>query len=391
MVDRHKRSAAKQARRDARRSKARRGRAAGQDAPEEVPLVDEVREALAGGDPMDLLGLVSMVIVATAPQPELPRAPETEEILGLDELVDAFIDVRVAETTALLAVLGELVMDDDVLRDRCRREVETRTDDLPPWLAALAQTTVHEAVRMTHVLGDGDEVLLGVRLADGGEMTCAIHIDHLEMSEVKDAFFVPNSLDAVVDIARASNTDPDTSFVDLDLSEARARLEAALEQHLAMFPPADSDTWPACRPLVQWLTRLMPDDFTGDVAQRHSTHTEALVDRFFASVAGMAFDDVHHRALLDVCIDEGTGDALRWSAMRLRQLLGDVVADPGAIPVDPQLNVPELLRAFVPFAHAESGIRQELTAEALAAIDESADGYRELVLEDAEFPGLSDD
>jgi hypothetical protein len=39
------------------------------------------------------------------------------------------------------------------------------------------------------------------------------------------------------------------------------------------------------------------------------------------------------------------------------------------------LDVPELLRAFVPFAHAQSGIRDELTAEALAVIDEMSPGH----------------
>ena len=144
---------------------------------------------------------------------------------GLDELVTAFIGVQVPETTALLTVLGELIVDDDVLRARCRHEVDVRKDGLPRWLVGLAQTTVHRGVRMSHVLGDGDELLLGVRLADGQEMTCAVHIDHLMMSAVKDAFFVPESVDAVVSVAKASNTDPDTSFVEVGLAEARAELQ----------------------------------------------------------------------------------------------------------------------------------------------------------------------
>jgi hypothetical protein len=77
--------------------------------------------------------------------------------------------VQAPETTALLAVLGEMVVDDDVLRVRCRRAVETRDDTLPRWLADLTRTTIVRAVRMTHILGDGDELLRGVRLADGQE------------------------------------------------------------------------------------------------------------------------------------------------------------------------------------------------------------------------------
>jgi hypothetical protein len=38
------------------------------------------------------------------------------------------------------------------------------------------------------------------------------------------------------------------------------------------------------------------------------------------------------------------------------------------------LDVPALLRVYVPFAHAQSGIRDGLTAEALAVIDEMSPG-----------------
>lgn len=388
MADGRKRNAAK-ARRDARRRKARREARSERETSEEAPLIDEVRQALDSADPMDLLGLVSMLIVATSPLPAVPQQSDAEEPARLDELVGAFIDMRVPETTALLAVLGELIVGDDVVRDRCRRAVDQRDDSLPRWLTDLAQTTVHKVVRMTHVLGDGDELLLAVRLADGQEMTCAVNIDHLTMSAIKDAFFVPNTLDAVLAIAKASNTDPDTSFVDLDLADARAELQSALEQHLAMLMPEESDTWPGCRALVQWLILAMPEDgSTYRVPQRSSAHE--VLQRFFASLVGMPFAR-EHRELLEACIDEGTGDPLRWSAPRLRQLLRGAVIDHDIVPVEVQLDAPELLRAFVPFAHAESGIRQELTLEALEAIDEVADDYRAAVLEEAQYWGSDED
>jgi hypothetical protein len=263
MADGHKRSE-KQARRDARRRKERRvetsGHATAEGAtPEEAPLIDEVREALDGGQPLDLLGLVSTLILATSPQPAVLRPPGAEDPPSLDELIAAFVDVQVPETTALLAVLGELLVDDDVRSGRCRRAVDERRDSLPSWITDLAQTTVHRAVRMTHVLGDGDEVLLGVRLADAQELTCAVTIDHLVGSEVADAFFVPESIDAVLAVAEATNTDPDTTFTDIGLADARAGLRHALDRHVSKVPLQVSDTWPSCRALVYWLARLLPE------------------------------------------------------------------------------------------------------------------------------------
>jgi hypothetical protein len=388
MADGRRRSTAKQARRDARRRKARCREPVELETPEETPLIDEVRQALHGGRPTDLLDLVSLLMLATAPQqPVLRPQPDGP---GLDELVTAFIGVQVPETTALLTVLGELIIDDDVLRARCRYEVDARKDSLPHWLAGLTQTTVHRVVRMSHVLGDGDELLLGVRLADGQEMTCAVHIDHLTMSAVKDAFFVPESVAAVVSVAKASNADPDTSFVDVGLVDARAELQLALERYFS-FPLEVSDTWPGCRALVRWLTQLMPiGPSIIDVSQRDSPCAADSLNRFFASSAGAPFDYRDYREMLERCIDEGTGDPLRWSEARLRQLLSTAMYD-DYLPMEVQLDVPELLLAFVPFAHAESGIRQALTAEALSAIGELADHYRSMVVEDARYNGYFDD
>jgi hypothetical protein len=385
MAERRKRSAVKQARRSARRKKAhQRGFAESQSA-DEAPLLEEVRAALDNAVPLDLLGLVSTVIAATAPpqSPILLRPPE-ENPTSLAELVTAFIGVRAPETTALLAALRELVVD-DVLHDRCRREVDLRDDDLPGWLADLAETSVVEVVRMTHVLGDGDELLLGVRFADGQEMTGCVFVDHLANSAVRDAFFVPSAIDAVLAVAQGSNTDPDTTFVDMDLAAARATLGMALERHATMFMPEESDTWPATRALVQWLTRLLPvESSTLSVQQRDSTSEFDVLEQFFASLVGMPFDRPGHRALLLQHSLEGTGDPVRWSAARLRMQLGDEPAYDDTVALGTHLELPELLRAYVPFAHAASGIRQELTVEALAAIDETADEYRAAVVEGAQ-------
>ncbi len=69
----------------------------------------------------------------------------------------------------------------------------------------------------------------------------------------------------------------------------------------------------------------------------------------------------------------------------MRQLLLGPVVDDDVIPFTAQLDTPDLLRAFVPFAHAESGIRQELTLEAIEAIDDVADDFRAEVLDEAQY------
>lgn len=253
MVDGRRRRKAKQAQRDAGRRRARE-HASG---PDETPLLDEMREVLDGGHPLPVLGFVSVLILGTTPQP-LQGPQDKPPTIG--ELVAAVENVESRETTALLAVLGEMLIDDDELRARCRRTVAARTDQLPRWLIDLRHTTIHRAVRMTTERGDGDgdELILGVRFADGQEMAGAAHTDLRSTPTIYDAFFVPGSIEAVLDVARANNTDPDTTFADVDLADARAALQQPLDQPLIATPRQDSDTWPASRALLRWLIRSMP-------------------------------------------------------------------------------------------------------------------------------------
>jgi hypothetical protein len=365
MNDGRRRRKAKQARRDARRMKTR-----DEETPEEMPLIEEVRKALATGHPLDLLGMASVVIEATKPDPlAFLSSRQKRETVHLDHLVTGFVGVPIPETTALLAVFAELLVDDEDLRLSCREVVAERHDSLPPWISDLPHIDVYRAVRMTHVLGEGDELLIGARLASGHELTCVAQINHLMSSEVKDAFFMPASIDDVISVAAEQNIDPDTSFVDMSLADARAWIEHGLARPMLAVA---SDSWPGCRTLVQWLIGRLPEG--GDKYELPAWDerpTLEVFDDFFASRAGAPFDDYDHRELLEELVDTGTGDPLRWSATRIEQALGGLGSYGARVSLETALDAPALLRAFVPFAHAQSGIREELTAEALDVIDET--------------------
>jgi hypothetical protein len=46
-------------------------------------------------------------------------------------------------------------------------ELAARPNAEPAYLTQLSETLTYRAVRMGHVLGDGDNIMLGVRLPDG--------------------------------------------------------------------------------------------------------------------------------------------------------------------------------------------------------------------------------
>ena len=370
-----------------RRRPARRATRVRQHTSAEPDLLADVRCALADPDPLILLSMVSTLLCVTDTRRAHPFAqPDSPDLAALtrEELVRTFLDVPAPETSALLAVIAEMAGDDDVLRARIRRELAARPKLEPAWLAQLSETSTYRAVRMSHVLGDGDNIMLGVRLPGGHDLTCLVYIDHNLGGLVKDAFVVPTSIANMVAKFRRVSEDPDTRWDDISLADARAWVEAAIELATITFPPLETETWPTCRALVEWITRGLPDGGTG--YQRQQWDSEALAritDRFFASQHGARLDDPDHRGLLESLLwygtDYGPGDPLRWSPVKTEILLDDWIPRKIVAPAEYLAKAPDLLRAFIPFAHAEVGLRSDLTDETLAAIDDWEPQYQQTI------------
>ncbi len=344
-----------------------------------------VADALDDGEPFALLSLVSTLLSALDPPRRGPfdRTPESD-LPSRDELVQTFLEVDLVETSALLSAIGGL-SGDDVLRHRVGREIVARGHSLPGWLLDLHQSTVRRVVEMVHVLGDGDNVMIEVSLPGGRPLSIMVYIDHNLGTLVKDAFVVSEPLDALIEQMRSiSGPDPDTTWDELDPAQARARITEAVELADITFPPLESDTWPDCRPLVEWSLRMLPEGGTG--YQRPDWDDKALdelVERFFGSPYGAELDDADHRGLLGSLLwfgtDYGPGDPLRWSPTAVELLLVDwiprkIVADAAYL-----AEAPELLRAFVRFCHHERGIRAELTDQTLAAVDRYEPDYQHTI------------
>lgn len=79
-------------------------------------------------------------------------------------------------------------------------------------------------------------------------------------------------------------------------------------------------------------------------------------------------------------VESGNGDPLRWSITRIDQLLDGSPFHDRQFELQSVLEVPDLLSAFVRFAHAQSGVRDEFTAEALAFIAKKGRAFRKEVL-----------
>ena len=372
MSDKRRARRAKQVRRDARRAKKRNG-----DTSADTTLSDAIRGAL-NKHPLSLLSVASMLIHVGKPD-------RLRDETYLDNILTGLIGVRNRETTALLAVIAELLVDDPAQQLRCRNELAERDEHLPRWIAALPRVDVYRAVRRSHVFGDVDELVIGMRLDARHELTVAVQIDHNMLSSVADAGAVPDPIDEA--LARVAETSSDTNVYDMTLADARAWIEDALNQP-TLAP--ETETWPLYRALVQWLVGRLPVGGEHRSPAGEWESHEELCDRFFATSSAAPFTDSSHRDLLLELFETGTGDPLRWSAARVERELGGTPYLDDHIPLEVALDAPDLLRAFIPYAHAQSGIRDELTSRTLAMVDALRSSYKREVLRQAKYWDLDD-
>ncbi len=371
MNDKRRARRAKQVRRDTRRAKKRNAQSA-------TALSDFARKALARRHPLDLLSIASLLVNVAKPDP-LGNDTYVDSVLG------ALIEVPNRETTALLAVIAELFDDDPAAQLRCREELAGRDEHLPQWIPALSQVDVYRAVRRSHVLGDADEIVLGMRIDGEHELTVVVWIDHTILSGIADVGVVPKPIAKA--LVRVAERSADTDVVEMSLADARAWLEDALAKPTF---GQETQTWPLYRALVQWLVRRLPDGGEHRWQAMDWSEIEELCDRFFATECAAPFTDSGHRELLLELLDDER-DPLRWSATRVEQAVGTAHHyDCDRIPLEVALDAPDVLRAFIPFAHVQRGIRDELTSRTLAVIDVLRPSYKREVLKEAEYWGYLD-
>lgn len=357
-------------------------------------LLSEIRGRLRG-EPLDLLGFVSTLVCALDPRTPTPFARRQRdqdagpvgELGELVELVESFAGVDRIETTALLAAISVLAPD-ELLRARTRRAAATRTHPLPPWLAHLDAARAGRAMEMTHVLGDGDDLIVELDLPGaprGGTLSVVVYVDHNLGSVAKDGFVVPEPMDELVAYMKTHTEAPaDTTWQEVDRADARAMITGAVDGGAMVVPRLESDTWPECRPIVEWVARLLPGGGNGyGRPEWDDAAKKALTEAFFGSPMAAGLRDRRSRELFESILwfatDYGPGDPLRWSPVSVEILLADWIPRKILAPAALLSEAPDVLRAFIRYAHARRGIRAGLTAETLAAVDQLEPEYQHAI------------
>lgn len=366
-----------------RRPSTRPSRPPHEDTADDQQLFQGLRHALRSREPLDLLAMMSGFIEVTDLRSRDPFA-RGEQGPALGDLVDSFAGTPYAETTAALMMIRALVPN-ELMQARIGRELENRRHPMPDWLTAIGQSQVEPEVWfLTHVLGDGDDYLIGVTLPSGHAMSALVYVDHNLGTVVKDAFIVPEALEDLALKVGTTIDDPDQSLSRTDPATARAVIEAAIENGSRLYPPLASDSWPMCRPLVEWMLRQLPAGaFAPEPKEWTDDETEAISADFFGSTFGAPLDHEDERGLLETVLWFGTGyatgDPFRWSPVTVEMLLDDwfprkVVAEPAYL-----TKLPDLVRGFIRYCHDRQGIRFTLTEETLAAVDHYEPEYQRVI------------
>ncbi|MET0726929.1 MAG: DUF6398 domain-containing protein [Acidimicrobiales bacterium] len=344
-----------------------------------------VGRALAASGPLDLLTLVSSILWASHP------ASAPTELLRLDELVEMWSDVDDRTTSALLATVAEMASD-PALRKAAGAEVVHRDHRLPAWVNCLAQATVTRAVEVSHVLGDGEAFLIELRVPGASAITVDVYVDHNLGTVVKDAFVAPEAIDRLLVSMADLLDDPHTTVAEVDLNSVRAKIDGALARPLSAGSPFshDGDSWPQSRPLVEWVLRLLPSGGTGYVSHRWTvSDQQALSAAFFASPYGRALRDARRQMILQRLLDhiiEGLrGDPMRWSPVTVELVMVGELDHPD---LDAEL-LPDLLRAFVGYCHAERHIPVELTEATIDSVERWVPELRQAITDFHAWDGPS--
>lgn len=235
---------------------------------------------------------------------------------------------------------------------------------------------------------DGESVMLEFAEPGGGFHTLGVYIDHNLGGLVKDVFLAGR----LAEVRDAIDNAPDrgrVAFRELDLDEARARIEDALDMLDHTFDPPVGEDVHAMRALIDARLRLLPSGF--ELPETHVEVTleerDALLEDFLASAEGRRWrgdDDAEYAARLaiDFGADYNHGGPLRWSAVVVELFMLDWLAR--KITEEPAFfeRVPEVLGGWVRYAGRRRGVPAQGLREAVAAVEE----HREALLDSIDDP-----
>ncbi|MGI8622293.1 MAG: hypothetical protein ACR2NB_02120 [Solirubrobacteraceae bacterium] len=346
-------------------------------------LLDEIVRAAraAVGDVQDVLGaeLQAAALSALWHPPDFQLDAEPEQLLV--ESVYPAIE-RGADARALAALRALALVEDDGRAAGAADRLAASGVTEPAWAPVPPVRPLRAALMRDPHFDDAHTVLVEFERDGEGRHVLGLLVDRSQGGFAKDALGA-DTLDEVQ--AMTAGALPGlVAFDALDLGEARARIEDALDQTAHMLEAPISDELGAMRVLLLARARLLPEGHTvPEPEPRSPGEREELVRAFLKATGGRRFarDEVAWQ-VLDLAVDfaeDHRGNALMWSPGVVEQFMVDWL--PRVVGVDDALadRVPELLPAWVRYAGRVRKVPKARAEEAAAAVAEHSGALHQAV------------
>ncbi|MGP9708213.1 hypothetical protein [Brachybacterium sp. AOP24-D1-21] len=351
----------------------------------ENPLIRVLRPALRSEDPTAFWVAAAPLIMEMAdPQHHLEELPE-----GVD-LLDTFLEIDVAETTALLHMVAAMSPDEG-LRSRAQAGLTTRRQPMPPQVSGLAQASVTEALAFSD--GAGENLMVELLLPRGVRAVLITYIEWSPVPYMKDAFAIGEPMDEVTrtyrEIMARDGDSLDEMLETVTLADAGARFRQALTSTPRDVEQAGfGEQWPMLRSFVEFAVGLLPDGgegyeddlvsgfSAGDPIPEHPPWIledgTDLVEEFLASAPAadleLGKDAQDLAAFLMVVLDATFGDPLGWDPELAEWMLSDVLPTTPILSEEQIAQIPLALPALIAWSLERTGEEPSVIAQTLSAV-----------------------
>ena len=259
-----------------------------------------------------------------------------------------------------------------------------------PWSGELGRARPTAAALMHEVaFDDGVSVLVEFVDADADPHTLGIYIDHNMGGLVKDAFIAGPLSEVRSELERQAAKVVGPAIRELDLAEARARVDAALYMLDHTYDPPVSEDVRALRALIDARMGLLPDGFelADDFTEITPEERDELLADFLASPEGQRWrGDEDGKDVVSTAVDFGAdynhGGPLRWSPVVVEIFMTSWLARKVAREPAFFNRVPDVLRDWVAYTGRRRGVPSKPLREAVAAVKH----YRKEMLDAATDP-----
>jgi hypothetical protein len=299
---------------------------------------------------------------------------ETVDVEGAaGRMMDAIASVRRTDALVLLVALARVAR--PPLSERAlaaASALEAGGLRAPKWLPHVGRVEPTGAWRMSHTLGDGDNLVLGFRHSDDSEHSIVVYIDHNLGGLATDAFLADRPTDTLEMFSRLTGHDPDLLIEPIPLADAAASIRSALEATDRDWPTLQTEDYPAIRPLLDARLSLLPNDRTAPpVVQPSETERAELIEHFLSAPEGRrwradpAARELAERLLRFRC--EGSdGRPLRWSTTLVDRFLLDQLPTEATDAL--VALAPAVLTDWIRFSARRTGLADHLLDETLTAV-----------------------